>query len=215
MDINEAPAEFGISPPSLRSRNMSDRMASSPSSTVPRSTSSEESSASHASGSDTLASYVTDYKIENNRRYHSYRAGSYWGPNDEAALEGQDLAHTIYNLTLGALHLAPLVRPKQILDVGTGTGIWAIEMADDYPEAQITGIDLSPIQPELVPVNCMFEVDDANMEWTWEDNFFDFVHVREMFGSIADWDSFAREALRCTKPGGYFEIVEHSASAVR
>ncbi|KAL1304797.1 hypothetical protein AAFC00_003726 [Neodothiora populina] len=110
----------------------------------------------------------------------------------------------------GALHLAPLENPQQILDVGTGTGIWAIDMADQYTEAEVTGIDLSPIQPEMVPVNCVFEVDDANLEWTWDDNFFDFVHVREMFGSISDWSALCNEALRCIKPGGYIEIVEHS-----
>lgn len=87
-------------------------------------------------------------------------------------------------------------------------------MADQYPEGQVTGIDLSPIQPELVPINCTFEIDDATLDWTWDKNYFDFVHVREMFGSIADWDFFAREAYRCTKPGGYMEIVEHSVRAV-
>ena len=160
--------------------------------------------------SDTLASYVTDYKVENNRRYHAYKAGSYWGPNDESACEGQDLAHEMYNLTLGALHLAPISESSQILDIGTGTGIWAIEMADRYPEAVITGIDLSPIQPELVPVNCSFEIDDATLKWAWPDNDIDFVHVREMFGCIPDWDAFSQEALRCIRPGGFIEIVEHS-----
>jgi hypothetical protein len=27
---------------------------------------------------DTLASYITDYRYENGRRYHSYRDGEYW-----------------------------------------------------------------------------------------------------------------------------------------
>lgn len=46
------------------------------------------------------------------------------------------------------LHLAPLdAKPHRILDVGTGTGIWAIEMADRYPSAEIIGTDLSPTQP--------------------------------------------------------------------
>jgi len=171
--------------------------------------------ATSSSDSDTLASYITNYKIENNRRYHAYRDGSYWGPNDEPASDGQDLAHEMYRLTLGALHLAPVYEPAQVLDVGTGTGIWAIEMADRHPEAQVTGIDLSPIQPELVPENCAFEIDDANMKWTWPENYFDFVHVREMFGSIGDWEAFAQEALHCIKPNGYIEIVEHSTWAVR
>lgn len=49
------------------------------------------------------------------------------GPNDETANEQQDVAHHMYYLTLdGKLHLAPLKSPQEILDVGTGTGIWAM-----------------------------------------------------------------------------------------
>ena len=45
------------------------------------------------------------------------------------------------------LHLAPLENPRRILDIGTGTGIWAIQMADDYPDCTVIGTDLSPVQP--------------------------------------------------------------------
>lgn len=38
----------------------------------------------------------------------------------------------------------------RVLDVGTGTGIWAIEMADKHPAAEILGTDLSPIQSKWV-----------------------------------------------------------------
>jgi ubiquinone/menaquinone biosynthesis C-methylase UbiE len=40
--------------------------------------------------------------------------------------------HHIFGLLLGGkLHLAPIEKnPQNILDVGTGTGIWAIEMAE-------------------------------------------------------------------------------------
>lgn len=40
-----------------------------------------------------------------------------------------------------------------------------IEMADEYPSAQVLGIDLSPEQPTWVPPNCKFEVDDFELEW--------------------------------------------------
>jgi SAM-dependent methyltransferase len=71
-------------------------------------------------------------------------------------------------------------------------------------------VDLSPIQPSWVPPNLNFEIDDLTQEWTWPDNHFDFVHIREMFGSIPDWDEFFSNCYRCTTPGGYVEIVEHS-----
>ena len=65
------------------------------------------------------------------------------------------------------LHKAPLENPQRILDVGTGTGIWAIDAAYLYPDAHILGTDLSPIQPAWVPPNCQFEVDDCELEWLY------------------------------------------------
>ena len=63
-------------------------------------------------------------------------------------LERIDLKHHIAMLLSGGnLHLAPLVNPKRILDIGTGTGIWAIEMAEQYSDSEIVGTDLSPVQP--------------------------------------------------------------------
>lgn len=41
-----------------------------------------------------------------------------------------------------------------MLDIGTGTGLWAIEMADLFPNATVIGTDLSPVQPnwyETIP----------------------------------------------------------------
>jgi len=49
----------------------------------------------------------------------------------------------------GHLHIAPLDKPAKVLDIGTGTGLWAMEMGDQYPECEITGVDLSPVQPQM------------------------------------------------------------------
>ncbi|KAF8453205.1 S-adenosyl-L-methionine-dependent methyltransferase [Kalaharituber pfeilii] len=64
------------------------------------------------------------------------------------------------------LHIAPFEKPPRILDVGTGTGIWAIDNADTYPSAEIVGIDLSP-KLLSAPPKCRFEIDDTEQTWTY------------------------------------------------
>ena len=82
----------------------------------------------YSRASTSLSSSVRDYKFENNRRYHGFREGAYHFPNDEPEQEREDMKHAmIVNLCSGRLHFAPLQHPQRILDVGTGTGIWAID----------------------------------------------------------------------------------------
>lgn len=59
------------------------------------------------------------------------------------------MAHEKYFLLLDEKrYLAPIgPNPQQILDLGTGTGIWAMDIADQFPSAQVLGIDIAPIQP--------------------------------------------------------------------
>lgn len=97
-----------------------------------------------------VTSSVLEYEYENGRRYHGWMAGSYPLPNDEAEMERMDLKHHVMRLLCdGRLHIAPLSNPRRILDLGTGSGIWAIEMGEKFPDATISGVDLSVIQPEL------------------------------------------------------------------
>lgn len=42
-----------------------------------------------------LRSSITDYIYENGRRYHAYHAGSYWGSNDEKAMEALDISYAL------------------------------------------------------------------------------------------------------------------------
>ena len=144
------------------------------------------------------------YTYENGRRYHAFRAGTYPLPNDEDEQDRLDLAHHIFKLILGGnLYRAPIKgtpqhprpSPQRILDVATGTGIWAIEMADDFPEATVIGTDLSPIQPGWLPPNCRFYVDDVESEWAFgeREGLFDYIHSRALAGSIGDWANLYKQ----------------------
>lgn len=160
----------------------------------------------------TLASSVYNYTYENKRRYHAYMNGAYIMPNDEREQDRLDLKHHVFKLVLGGhLFRAPIApNPQRILDIGTGTGIWAIDVADEFPSAEVIGTDLSPIQPTWVAPNCSFIVDNAEATWPYVPAAsFDLIHWRVLAGSIQDWPALYREAYKHVKPGGWIEAQEH------
>ncbi|OJJ57247.1 hypothetical protein ASPSYDRAFT_155427 [Aspergillus sydowii CBS 593.65] len=169
------------------------------------------SDSDYASLTTSLSSSVTNYVYENGRRYHRFREGQYLFPNDEVEQDRLDMVHHIDRLMLGgALFKAPIsTSPQRVLDIGTGTGIWALEFADEFPSAEVLGIDLSPIQPQWTAPNCQFVVDDVEAVWPYpEAKAFDYIHQRNMVGSLADWDRVARQAYQHLKPGGFYELQE-------
>ncbi|RYP39845.1 hypothetical protein DL767_001964 [Monosporascus sp. MG133] len=168
-----------------------------------------------ASTTASLTASIMDYRTMHGRTYHSEKHGTvYWGPNDDRQNEALDIYHHVLTLQLdGKLHTAPLDKNIQkVLDVGTGTGIWAIDFADEYPGAQVIGTDLSPIQPYWIPPNCKFEIDDAELPWTWPEGTFDYIHIRYLLGSISDWPGLFKQAFAALKPGGYVESFEADAA---
>lgn len=146
---------------------------------------------------------------ENGRTYHRYHAGKYPYPNDEPEQDRMDFQHELYlHIANQKLYLSPLpAKPGRVLDIGTGTGLWAIQFAQQHPESHVVGTDLSPIQPAYIPTNCSFEIDDAEDQWTY-DRPFDFIHGRGIFPIFVDPARFIRQAYAHLKPGGWLEIQD-------
>lgn len=160
--------------------------------------------------SQIVTSNVYNFETENGRTYHGYRAGTYHFPNDETELDRLDLQFEILKQSFSARnYFAPLSKPERILDVGTGTGQWAIEVADEFPAAEVQATDLSPIQPSDVPENLQFFIDDANEEdWAVPPEYFDYVHARVLSGCFSDFRDIIRKGYYYTKPGGFMESQE-------
>ncbi|KAG6070458.1 hypothetical protein E4U16_006899 [Claviceps sp. LM84 group G4] len=165
------------------------------------------------SSTTSISSSVLEYRHINGRTYHSDKfTTNYFVPNDDRQLEVEEICHHYLTILLDdQLFLAPLQKDKihRVLDVGTGSGIWAIEFADQFSNASVIGTDLSPCQPQWVPPNLSFEIDDATLEWTWNANHFEFIHMRYIVGGIQDWTALFQEAYRCCVPGGWVESLEY------
>lgn len=168
----------------------------------------------NSSASTSLASSILNYEYSNGRRYHGYRSGAYVLPNDEQEQDRLDLLHHIFNMILnGKLYDAPIgPSPRRALDIGTGTGIWAIDFADEHPGCDVLGTDLSPIQPTWVPPNAKFYIDDAESDWVYSpDEHFDYIHVRTLSGGITDWDRLIQQCYANLHPGAWLEFQEPNA----
>ncbi|KAF4462526.1 methyltransferase domain-containing [Fusarium albosuccineum] len=165
------------------------------------------------SSTASITSSILKYRTILGRTFHSEQGDAhYWGANDERQNEAMDINHHCQTLCLdGNLHLAPLDDGiKKAVDIGTGTGIWAIDFADQFPGCEVIGTDISPIQPSWIPPNLQFQIDDCTREWTFEEGSLDYIHIRFLTGCIADWNALFKEAYRCLKPGGYLESMEPS-----
>lgn len=55
-----------------------------------------------------------------------------------------------------------------------------------------------------------FEIEDCTQSWTFPPDYFDYIHMRWLVGSIDDWDALFARAFECLVPGGWLESYEMS-----
>ncbi|KAI1849523.1 hypothetical protein JX265_013638 [Neoarthrinium moseri] len=148
---------------------------------------------------------------ESGRTYHGYEPGKYFLPNDAAEQDRLDFQHAALVQLFGdRLFRAPLdPNLKYTLDVATGTGIWALEFAQRFPNAQVIGTDLSLIQPlNLAAPNCQFYRQDAEKDWDFGGILFDYIHLRFTFSCFDNPRGVAQSVFDSLNPGGWVEYQE-------
>ena len=155
----------------------------------------------------TLPDWVHEYEKFDGRTYHAFGQGRYPYPNDEAEVIRLRNQHSMLYVLTGRLHHTPAI-PLEVLDLGTGYGAWAIDIADQYECANVLGVDLSPIQPTLVPNNVQFEVFDfARFPWGFPSKF-NLIFGRMLAGSVGDLGSLLEECKDNLHDGGWVEFVD-------
>ncbi|KAI8989708.1 S-adenosyl-L-methionine-dependent methyltransferase [Trametes punicea] len=138
---------------------------------------------------------------------------TYFLPADTEEHRRLDLQHQVITLALGGLYPAPdlvrrALRPRPgkapgVLDVGTGSGSWAIDIAKQFPHCNVVGVDLVPPRVDGdLPPNCRFEIDDANLGFSHYRESFDLIHARSVSSGIRDYPRFLEGLAEALRPGG-------------
>ena len=137
-------------------------------------------------------------------------AGDYKLPYDNEEAQRLDFQHELFRLTFkGRLYFAPIGQPSSVLDIGSGTSSWPIEIARKFPESQVQGLDLA--LPDALtstpPSNYKFV--QANFERPWPvSGSFDYIHQRFLIIAMKNHKFVIEQAFRNLKPGGWYEIAE-------
>lgn len=148
----------------------------------------------------------------------------YMLPVDDQEINRLDFQHYMLRYLLRGNYLAPIGSPLSILDVGSGTGRWATEMALAFPGANVVATDVvaspqdhpdaasstSPTSPIGRPDNYAFVPGDVLKGLPFETGAFDVVHMRLLLFAIPAqrWPDAVAELVRVTRPGGWIELVE-------
>ncbi|KAI8066907.1 S-adenosyl-L-methionine-dependent methyltransferase [Gongronella butleri] len=154
---------------------------------------------------------ITEY-FTKRRPSMSQRPATAFSDHDFKEFDRWQRMHYLHKSARKANAWAPLNTNKGsvIIDVGTGTGIWAVEMANQYPDVQVLGLDrVMPHEQHRVD-NLRFVQCDITESWPMSDNAVDFIFLRHMKEALKkqDWIKVLGEMYRVLKPGGHVELVE-------
>jgi len=109
-------------------------------------------------------------------------------------------------------------RISDILDLACGPGGWVLDVAHAYPKIQVVGVDISQSMVRYANAqalaqgldNAHFKVMDVLKLLACEDNSFDLVNARLLFGFMPTkaWPGLLGECMRILRPGGLICLNE-------
>ncbi|KZT56686.1 S-adenosyl-L-methionine-dependent methyltransferase [Calocera cornea HHB12733] len=146
------------------------------------------------------------------RKYHAAET-PYSLPNDEDEWERLDVQHYGIKAYFGGNNVGAdwPENPRRILEIGAGSGAWAMEVAYQFPNAEVIAIDISDVKPDRKPENCTFKVVNVVKDpWPFAKDEFDIVHCRFVTVHLPNFKELLDKAIDSTAPGGIlmFEDID-------
>ncbi|KAJ3560671.1 hypothetical protein NP233_g10685 [Leucocoprinus birnbaumii] len=146
-------------------------------------------------------------------------------PNDLPESQRLNLQHLIWTKLIHGLYPADLSKAvekrlnsnvhSEVLDVGCGTGIWAIEMCKRFPTVKVTGLDITDWNRgnSTLPQNYMFAQCDLSkgLPGDFLDRF-DIIQCRAVLQHMREPQKLVENMARCLKPGGILLLADGELS---
>ncbi|KAK7039679.1 S-adenosyl-L-methionine-dependent methyltransferase [Favolaschia claudopus] len=99
--------------------------------------------------------------------------------------------------------------PKRILELGCGSGAWAIAASNDHPHAEVIAVDSSPTLEGIpLPKNLKFRLHNVSDPFPFEPASFDVVHARFLFIHVPNARDALTRAAALVKPGGWLLLED-------
>lgn len=125
----------------------------------------------------------------------------------EDAQWNMENTHKGMKYLLKGLSMTSIQGRKRVLDIGTGTGVWAFEVGNRYKSLLVDAVDAHmSILSQFSTPNIRFILDD--IEYDLGNTRYDFIFCRDMGGSIRDWPKLVRNCFLNLAEGGVAEFTE-------
>ncbi|KAI8094360.1 S-adenosyl-L-methionine-dependent methyltransferase [Thamnidium elegans] len=130
--------------------------------------------------------------------------------------------HYLLKRTWGSNFKVPLHNPKLIIDWCCSSAVWDIEIALQFPNAKVIGIDYESATVSSITStvknfsfqNAMIHLGETGLK-KFKDNQVDYIIMRDVYlvnSPVTKWVSLFKEIYRILKPGGYIEIYEQDVT---
>ncbi|VDB92594.1 unnamed protein product [Peniophora sp. CBMAI 1063] len=109
----------------------------------------------------------------------------------------------------GRLCLAPIdaSKIKFVLEIGSGSGAWALDAAAALPDAHILVTDIAPLPNGVVlPSNAHFQILDVTENIPFEQKSFDLIHIRQVLMHVKNAPAVLNRLAELLRPDGWLVI---------